>query len=170
MLPWVMAGIATLAALALGYVASRHATEEPPRVFKMSVLPPEKTSFSSNNIPAVSPDGRRLAFVAAGTGGGQKPMIWIRDLDSLTARALTGTEEAFEPFWSPDSRSIGFFAAGKLKRIDVAGGPAQTLCAVGGNTYGATWGSRDLIVFTNGSAEALMRVPAAQGECRLPPP
>ncbi|HEV2198456.1 MAG TPA: protein kinase [Bryobacteraceae bacterium] len=156
---WIAAaGVLTLAALALGFLAYRYVTEEPPRVLKMSVLPPEKAAFKSNSLPAVSPDGRRLAFVATLDG---KDELWVRDLDSLAARALTGTDGADEPFWSPDSRSIAFFAGGKLKKIDVAGGPALTLCdATGGR--GGTWNKDGVIVFGvfNG---AIFRVPAAGG-------
>ena len=74
----------------------------------------------------VSPDGRRLAFVATTAEG--KDLLWVRSLDTLSAQALTGTEGASYPFWSPDSRFIGFFAGGKLKRIEAAGGPTFTLC------------------------------------------
>jgi Tol biopolymer transport system component len=151
---WAVAGVL---ALALGLVAYRHVTEET-RVLKMSVLPPDKAAFKGTSPPAVSPDGRRLAFVATLDG---KDSLWVRDLDSLTARALTGTEGADDPFWSPDSRSVAFFAGGKLKKIEVAGGPALALCDAGG-ARGGTWSKNDVIVFgvLQGGA---FRVPAAGG-------
>jgi Tol biopolymer transport system component/predicted Ser/Thr protein kinase len=156
-LGWVAWSIAGMLAIALGFVSYRHMREEQPRVLKMSVLPPEKATFTTS-LPAVSPDGRRLAFAAALDG---KDQLWVRDLDSLAARALTGTDGASYPFWSPDGRSIGFFADAKLKKIEVAGGPALTLCdAVAGG--GGTWSKNDVIVFgviTGGT----FRVPAAGG-------
>jgi Tol biopolymer transport system component/predicted Ser/Thr protein kinase len=156
------AGLLALAAVALGFVSYRHVSEEPPRVVKVSVLPPEKATLVGNSLPAVSPDGRRLAFVAAMEG---KDALWVRDLDSLAARALTGTEGAFDPFWSPDSRSIAFFAGGKLKKIEVAGGPALTLCdAPGGRPRGGSWGKNDVLVFApNNGNTGILRVSAAGG-------
>ncbi|HEV2201370.1 MAG TPA: protein kinase [Bryobacteraceae bacterium] len=152
------AGVLAVAALALGFVSYRHVTEEPPRVLKMFVPPPDKAVFQGNSIPAVSPDGRRLALVATIEG---KDQLWVRDLDSLTARALSGTEGASYPFWSPDSRTVAFFAVGKLKKIDAAGGPPLTLCdAVG--TRGGTWNKDGVIVFGVISG-GIFRVPAAGG-------
>jgi len=110
---------------------------------------------------AVSPDGRRVAFVALDSGG--KSVIWIRSLDSLTAQSLTGTEGGHAPFWSPDNRFLGFFAGGKLKKIDIAGGPPITLCdaPVG---VGGTWNQDGLIVFTpTNTVTALLKVSAAGG-------
>jgi Tol biopolymer transport system component len=75
------------------------------------LLPPERAGFSGSNLPALSPDRRRLAFVATSDG---KDSLWVRELDSLTAHQLPGTDGAANPFWSPDSRYVAFFAAGKL--------------------------------------------------------
>ena len=152
---WIAAAVLALIAVAVSFI---HFREAPPRVLRMSMLPPEKAVFEGNSLPAVSPDGRRLAFVATLDG---KDQLWVRDLDSLAARALTGTDGASEPFWSPDSRSIAFFADSKLKKIDVAGGPALTLCnAVQGR--GGTWSTNDVIIFgvNNGG---MFRVPASGG-------
>jgi eukaryotic-like serine/threonine-protein kinase len=87
-------------------------------MMKLSMLPPEKSSFGQI---AISPDGRHLAFTAA-TGGNVQ--LWVRPLDSTEARSLAGTHGAIFPFWSPDSRFIGFFADGRLKEIEFTGGPA----------------------------------------------
>jgi Tol biopolymer transport system component len=106
----------------------------------------------------LSPDGRKLAFVAPSSNG--KPMLWIRALDSLTAQALEGTEDASSPFWSPDSGHLGFFATGSLKRIPVAGGAVQTICSVD-QPIGGSWGSTGVIVF--GGRGAISSVPAAGG-------
>ena len=157
-----VAALATLAAVAFGFVAYRHASEEPPRVVKMSVLPPDKATIVANSLPAVSPDGRHLAFAAATDG---KDQLWVRDLDSLAARALTGTDGALDPFWSPDSRSIAFYADNKLKKIEVAGGPALTLCdAPGGRPRGGSWGKNDILVFAPSNGDTgVFRVAAAGG-------
>src|SRR5712692_2587499 len=94
-------------------------------VLQFSILPPENASFDSF---AVSPDGRKLAFTAALNG---KLMLWVRALDSVEAKPLAGTDKAAYPFWSPDSRSIGFFAVpNKLKIIEIAGGPARDIADV----------------------------------------
>jgi Tol biopolymer transport system component len=87
-------------------------------MMKLSLLPPEKSSFGQI---AISPDGRHLAFTAA-TGGNVQ--LWVRPLDSTEARSLAGTHGAIFPFWSPDSRFIGFFADGRLKEIEFTGEPA----------------------------------------------
>jgi hypothetical protein len=96
---------------------------------RSSVLPPEKSAFfflgQGGGPVAVSPDGRRLAFVATNADG--KSLLWVRSLDALAALPLPGTDGAMFPFWSPDSRFIGFFSDGKLKKIEAAGGLAQAL-------------------------------------------
>ncbi len=164
-LPWAaVAGVLVVALLVLGFLYF-HRPPEVQRVLKVSVMPPEKAHFDPVSLPAVSPDGRRLAFTA-GTAG--KVSLWVRDLDSLFARELPGTDGAEDPFWSPDSRFIAFFAlnasGGKLKRIDVAGGPALTLSD--GDWWGGSWSKRDVIVFAPGQYSGLLRVPAGGGIAR----
>jgi eukaryotic-like serine/threonine-protein kinase len=107
---------------------------------------------------ALSPDGRRLVFVGR---NGLTTRLWVRALDSVTAAPLRDTGGADYPFWSPDGRSIGFFADGKLKRIELAGGPAQPL-ADAPNARGGTWGQKGVIVFSPNSL-TLSRVPATGG-------
>ena len=109
---------------------------------------------------ALSPDGRTL--VTGGLADG-KWQLWMRRLDSLVARPLEGTEGAIYPFWSPDSRSIGFFAEGKLKRIDIAGGPAQTL-ANAREPRGGAWAPDGTILFSPSLYGGLSRVPETGGE------
>ena len=99
------------------------------------------------SVETTSPDGRLVAFVAESEG---RARLWIRPLDSLTAQVLSGTEGAAYPFWSPDSRSIGFFTQGKLNKIAIAGGPPQTLSDAN-PFYGGTWNGNEIIVFTNQS-------------------
>jgi Tol biopolymer transport system component len=96
----------------------------------------------------LSPDGRYLAFIAR-HGDDGKTRLWVRALESARARALPGTENAFRPFWSPDGQSLAFFADGRLKRINVAGGPAQTLATVGYRPSGGTWSSNGLILYSD---------------------
>lgn len=158
--PWAAAGAFALLALGLAVAWLRHPAEET-QTFKVSVLPPEKGAFLPRSLPSVSPDGRHLAFAAAYEG---KRQLWIRDLDALAARPIPGTDEAIEPFWSPDSRFVAFFADGKLKKVDITGGPALTLCdAAGAGGRGGSWSKNDVIVFTPSVAAGLFRVPAAGG-------
>jgi eukaryotic-like serine/threonine-protein kinase len=114
----------------------------------------------------ISPDGKRVAFVATGRDG--KQLLWVRPLESLSAKALPGTDGASYPFWSADSQSVGFFAQRKLKKIDVSGGPPQILCnAV--LPRGGTWNSRGEIVFAAGAGRQMFQVSAAGGAAtRLP--
>jgi len=161
-LPWAMTAVAAVAALGLGYIAFRHTTEEAPRVVKVSVLPPEKATYPVHEaVPAISPDGRHVAFSAIVDG---KLSLWVRDLDALTPRPLAGTDEAVFPFWSPDSRFIGFFARNKLLKIELAGGPPLTICeGIVGTGRGATWSASGTIVFAANARSGLFRVPAAGG-------
>ena len=119
------------------------------------------TASGANVSPlAVSPDGRYIAIVVAGTDG--KSQIWIRSLDTLAAQELAGTEGAFQPFWSPDSRFIAFFADGKLKKIEVSGGPPISLCDAPDPRAG-TWNRDGAIVFSPTPTSVLQRVSAAGG-------
>ncbi len=93
---------------------------------------------------AISPDGQKIVFVADSEG---RLRLWLRWLDSVTARPLTATDGAQNPFWSPDSRAVGFFADGKLKRIDIDGGSVQTLANASNGTGGA-WSRDGVILFT----------------------
>src|SRR5437773_4943899 len=158
LIAWAVAGIAILiAAIAVTISHFRRPPTELHAV-RLFVPPPEKASFGSF---AISPDGLRLAFAATDASG--KTLLWIRPLDSINAQPLSGTEEATLPFWSPDSRFIGFFAAGKVKKIEVTGGPPQTLC----NTpfaRGAAWNRDGGIIFTPNTLEPIYRVSAAGGE------
>ena len=119
---------------------------------------------------AISPDGRRLVFVASGDG---QARLWLRPLDTTTAQPLAGTDGAIYPFWSPDSRELGFFADGKLKRIDIGGGSPQTL-ATAPSGFGGTWNPDGMILFAAGSAGSLFSVRSSGGEAvavtKLDPP
>jgi serine/threonine protein kinase len=130
---------------------------------RLTFTPPSGLTLSEvrfNGPVTISPDGRYLAYVASGGEGG--PQLRVQTLDSSTARALPGTEGAAYPFWSPDSRSVGFFAQGKLKRIETSTGPPQTLCdAV--LPRGATWSRRGTIVYSANGGQQMYRVAAAGG-------
>jgi eukaryotic-like serine/threonine-protein kinase len=155
-----IAGAALLvAALAGGALYYAQKTHEDGRVLRVSVLAPEKAPFVASSLPAVSPDGKRVIFTA-GTGPGRQ--LYVRDLDLLATKPLPGTEGADDPFWSPDNRSIGFFARGKLKRVELAGGPAVSLCdAVQGR--GGSWSRDGVIVFAPDTSGPLNRVQATGG-------
>jgi Tol biopolymer transport system component len=114
------------------------------------------------NIPsfALSPDGHSLVFSAQAPG--EKPMLWMRALDHVGARQLTGTEDAQDPIWDPDSRWIGFFADGKLKKVPAAGGAVQVITQTAADFRGGTWGPEDTILFGVG-AEPILRVNSAGG-------
>jgi eukaryotic-like serine/threonine-protein kinase len=162
-LPWVAAGVLAIAAIAFAtaYIQSVHA----PQVSVHSyILPPEKSTFVLTGDvagpPVLSPDGRRIAFLAKSADG--KGMLWIRPLNSAVAQPMPGTEGATYPFWSADSRYVGFFTVGKLNKIDASGGPPQTLCDAAGGR-GGTWNSNGTIVFARDVASGLMRVDAAGG-------
>jgi eukaryotic-like serine/threonine-protein kinase len=162
-LGWATALVATLAALGLAAVHFSAAPRVEP-VVRSSILPPAGGAFVMMAVesgpPVLSPDGTRLAFTARDEKG--KVALYVRPLNSTTAQPLTGTEEAMYPFWSPDSREIGFFASGKLRRIDAAGGPPQTVCdALNGR--GGAWSKDGVIVFTPTTNAALLRVPASGG-------
>src|SRR5437870_1623411 len=102
----------------------------------------------------------RVAFVARNLAG--KSELWVRSLDNVVAQTLPGTDGAYSPFWSADSRSLAFFAQNKLKRVDVAGGAAQNLCDATGGRGGA-WNRDGVILFGTGTGP-LFRVPAAGGQ------
>ena len=154
------AAVPVLAFLLLAIV---HFREAPEVSVQSSLLPPEKSAFTPMSLTlggtALSPDGRTLAFLASQEG---RNLIWVRRLDSIAARPLPGTENAYTPFWSPDGRFLGFFAEGKLKKIEVAGGPPQVLCQSNFGR-GGTWNREGTIVFS-GLDRGIYRVPATGGE------
>lgn len=163
-LPWLAAGAALLIALAAvgAYISAPRRQEA--AVVRSFIPPPAGMAFvtlaPAAGPPVISPDGSRLVFAARDDKG--KEQLYIRPLGSISPVPIPGTEEASYPFWSPDSREIGFFADAKLKKIDVNGGPPQTLCesAIG---RGGAWGKDGLIVFAAGPQQPLSRVSAGGG-------
>jgi len=156
-----MAGI--LMALFVGLLHWGRAPERP-RLVRSYVKAMQTSSFlfmGQQSVGfALSPDGLRLAYVAQNADG--KALLWVRPLDSLQAQPLVGTEGAGYPFWSPNSRYIGFFAGGKLKKIDASGGPSLTLCDAP-NPRGGTWNQGGVILFSPDIFSPLFRVSATGG-------
>jgi serine/threonine protein kinase/Tol biopolymer transport system component len=155
-----LSGFLLVAFAVLAFVHFRQAPEET-RVLKFTLGLPENALLDGISPPAVSPDGRRVAFVATASG---RQALWVRDLDSLVPRQLPGTDGAFEPFWSPDSRYIAFFSSGKLKKVDVGTtipGPVLSLCDSPGGFAGGTWSKSNVILFAANTG--LSRCPAGGG-------
>ncbi len=156
-LAWIAAAVLLVATVGLAVAYFRRPPPET-RVLKLTMLPPDDTAFGE--WLAISPDGTRLAFTALSQG---RTQLWVRRLDSVSAQALAGADGALLPFWSPDSRFIGFFADGKLKKIEAGGGPPQILCDAQAGT-GGTWNRDGVIVFASGRFSGLYRVQASGGE------
>jgi eukaryotic-like serine/threonine-protein kinase len=158
-LAW-MTGIAAVLALtviALVIPAMRRLREVPPPELRADIITPASDDPDSF---ALSPDGRQIVLVA-NTGGIAR--LLLRSLSSTTAQPLSGTEGASQPFWSPDSRSIGFFASGALKRIDLGAGAPRVLVPNAGLFLSGTWSSGGVIVFGAGLHVPLQRVSATGG-------
>jgi Tol biopolymer transport system component/predicted Ser/Thr protein kinase len=158
-----VAALAVVVGAVIGAWSAMRRRPIPPLTYS-EISAPEGTAFVFDASTAViSPDGRWIVFVARSAAGDSA--LWIRPLDSPVARALRGTDNATFPFWSPDSKSIGFFADGKLKRMDIIAGTAETL-ADAGTPRGGSWSPDGTIVFTPTPASPLYAVPAAGGEVR----
>jgi eukaryotic-like serine/threonine-protein kinase len=160
---WLVAGIAVLVALGTGAAYVFH-SPKPAMVVRSSILPPAGTAFVTmlpwSGPPVLSPDGTLLAFTARDEKA--KTLLYVRPLNSMTALPLSGTDDAIYPFWSPDSREIGFFAGGKMKKVSATGGPPQTICD-STNARGGAWSSNGTIIFTPSTTMPLMNVSSAGG-------
>jgi serine/threonine protein kinase len=161
-LPWILTAVSSLAllvALPFAILYFRRAPMAPEQeLLRFMIALPEKAL--TIGPPSVSPDGHNLVYRLNTEDG--KELLWVRPLNSLEARPLAGTEGGVNPFWSPDSRAIGFLAAGKLRRIDLSGGAPQTICDAPSNAASA-WSREGVIIFSRGVADGLYRVPAAGG-------
>jgi Tol biopolymer transport system component len=177
-LKWVLI-FGTAVILAIGAMAFYYSRQKPaaPEAMRFEIAQPANTI--ATNTVVISPDGRRLAFIAAGSG--QSAQIWIRSLETLEARPLESTAgvEPLSLFWSPDSRFVTFRAQGKLKKIDVAGGPALTLCDVpAGYPLGGFWSQDDKIIFahqgglfqvaSSGGTPAPLKLPSSESLAVFP--
>jgi hypothetical protein len=161
--PWVLVFLVASALLGLLYFRRM---PEPAPIVRFTIEPPAKTILPAGAFPVVSPDGQHIAFVVSGADG--RTQIWVRAAAVPALQFLPGTEGAFLPFWSPDSRQIGFFAQGKLKRVERTGGIAQVLADVDG-PLGGTWSRNGTILFAvRGSGLVSWRRRAANPG-KLPP-
>jgi serine/threonine protein kinase len=166
-LPWAVGLLFLFTAAAATFLLLRQPAPET-RATQFIVDPPPDNPFTHPYAgTAVSPDGRYLVFAAAPTGNNTAAPLWLRPMDSLSAHIIPGTEDGNFPFWSPDSKSIAFFAGAKLKRADIAGGSPLALCdaSTSGTSAGAgvggAWNSEGVILF--GSTGGLQRVAASGG-------
>ena len=162
---WILAALAALAVVAASlFSAYLRSNATGGSSVRALIAPPEHMLFQLTGDfggpPAISPDGRSLVFAAVDPLG--KRLLWIRHLDAITPEPLTGSDDATFPFWSPDGRSVGFFADGKLKRLDLDGGSSLTLCEAPGGR-GGSWSAQNVIVFSPGVRGGLQQVTANGG-------
>lgn len=157
---------ALIGALALGALAGfvLHRSPPPVQSIRTVINPPEKMTLNLSGDaagpPVLSTDGASIAFTASSPDG--KTTLWVRPANSLEAREVAGTENAIFPFWSPDSRSLGFFSEGKLKIVDLNGDTPQVIADAPYGRGGA-WGPGGVILFSPLTQSALMRVSTAGG-------
>jgi serine/threonine protein kinase len=152
--------VSALLLAALGGLSFLHIRQTPPdlAVLRYGLAMPQNILPSSF---AISPDGKHLAISAEQSG---KRRLYLRALDSLELRPIASTDGARYPFWSPDSRQIGFFADGKLRKVTVSGGPSQALSDAP-NSRGGTWNQNDIIVFSPSvGSSSLQQVSGAGGQ------
>jgi Tol biopolymer transport system component len=166
-LPWAVAVLFLFTAAAVTFLLLRQPAPEM-RAMQFLITPPPDNPFTHPYAgTAVSPDGRYLVFGAAPTGNEIGAPLWLRPMDSLSAHIIPGTEDGNFPFWSPDSKSIAFFAGAKLKRADIAGGSPQVLCddptssTAASAGVGGVWNREGVILF--GGTGGLLRVAASGG-------
>ena len=156
-LPYAVALLATV-------FAFTYNKNDAAEILRASIMPPTETPFDLRGFhpgPAViSPDGQKIVFSARGKDGTQ---LYIRYLDEVEPKAMSGTDGAGYPFWSPDSRSVGFFADAKLRRVEISGAPPITLCDASGGK-GGTWTINDVIVFAPSFNTGIHRISASGGE------
>jgi serine/threonine protein kinase len=151
---------AVIATLALAGIILRRVPQDT-RIYRSTILATTTPDPNAAGVLSLSPDGRRLAFIALDANG--QNIVYVRPLDGLAAKPLAGTEGTQTLFWSPDSRDLGFIAGNKLKKIDAAGsGPALVLCEALSAAPGS-WNRDDVILFTPRGDSPLFRVSSAGG-------
>ena len=158
---WAMSAVLGLIAIGFAVAWARRAPTPPPVV---RFIIPNPEGLTAAGPPAVSPDGRIVAFDAADSSG--KRQVWVRPVDTLEARPLPGTEGALRPFWSPDSKYVAFVAEGKLRKVPLSGGPAQTICDAPTGSDG-TWNASGVILIDGQATDPIWRVEAAGGIAKV---
>jgi serine/threonine protein kinase len=175
---WWIVAAAALALGALGGWAMAHFRQTPGEdsALRLEIEPPEGSQIAWGTNSAgisLSPNGKMAAYVAKGN---LQNILWVRALDGTATRMIEGTDDADYPFWSPDSRSIAFFARGKLRRAEMVGGAPRTICDVPNGARGGAWSGNDQIVFgawgssifqvaaSGGQPSALTKLDVSQGE------
>ncbi|MBK5293149.1 MAG: protein kinase, partial [Acidobacteriia bacterium] len=160
---WALAAVvcAVAASIAAASISFVHFREKPLEgsAVRFSLFLPTGTVAEPWSPPVISPDGKMLVISATAAGG--KRGLWLRSMDTESFQMLEGTDNGFFPFWSPDSRHIGFFADRKLKKVDARGGAPLTLCELSSAVSGGAWNRDGVIVF---GSPNLQRVPAGGGE------
>lgn len=158
----VIAALLLVLSLVLGVMYFNRPTSETQAV-RLAFAPPPELAFNDiiSDAAVISPDGKKLAFSATGADG--KMMLYVRQLDSSEVKLLPGSDNALEPFWSPDSKSIAFGSNGKLKRADLTGGNAQVLCDAA-RIVGGSWSKDGIIIFAPDYRTDLVQVSSQGGE------
>jgi Tol biopolymer transport system component/tRNA A-37 threonylcarbamoyl transferase component Bud32 len=159
-LAWTAFALSAVAAAAFGWAWTKRAPMKPYPVRFEIPVPPDVTTMGT---PVFSPDGRTIAFEAADPMG--RVSLWVRPLNALEARMLPGTEGATRPFWSPDGRFLGFVAGGKVRKMDLLGGPSQVVCDAPTGSDGS-WSTSGSILFDGRDNDPILIVPAGGGVAR----
>jgi serine/threonine protein kinase len=162
LLAWGLVGLLALTAVGM-LIRLLTGTDYGQESTHSSILPPEKTQFlgaADQGLEAISPNGRYLVFPALSSD--DKAQLWLRPLDSLTARPLAGTEWAINPFWSPDSKWIAFASQNRLRKVSAQGGSPQELCEIVGGR-GGSWSNGGTILFVPGAGSPVYSVPESGG-------
>ena len=167
-IPWSMAGVMAVIAISLAFWPSPQPVSLPSSKFVITPSPTAPLASNLENDLAISPDGRHLVYLGAGERGNQ---LYLRSLDDFVDKPISGTEGITRgsPFFSPDGKSVGFFAGNELKKVSLIAGSPITLCDAVAPGQSGSWGLDDTIVFSasNGSDVGLYRVAAAGGEPEL---
>ncbi|MEO8725990.1 MAG: protein kinase [Acidobacteriaceae bacterium] len=160
-LAWVVAALAVLSAI--GLAVFQFSNQKAAHVLVAQIDLPAGLTLNSvgdtSGAPVISPDGAHLVFSAIGEDGNR---LYVRALDNAAVTPLPGTENAIFPFWSPDSRSVGFFSGAKLKRIEIAGGTPVDICDAP-NARGGSWNKDGVIIFAPNFNSGLQQVAATGG-------
>ena len=161
-LPWIAAIVMALIAAVFAYAFFNRHSETRGQAERLSFQPPAELSFNDvqPDWAVISPDGQKIAFTAFKDG---KSLLYVREMGSDEAKLLPGSDNALEPFWSPDSKSIAYGSNGKLKRSDLSGGNAQVLCDAA-RMVGGSWSKDGTIIFTPDYRSTLVQVSSKGGE------